>query len=85
MGVLVIFNIALSPEMIDVIGQGLDELKFKVAAPVAQAIQAQINVQLAALNAQAAQAAQPQSQQAEPTAAAEPIAEAAAEETAAKA
>jgi hypothetical protein len=76
MGVLVIFNIALSPEMIDVIGQGLDELKFKVAAPVAQAIQAQINAQIAALNAQAAQP-----QQAEPAGAAEPITEAAPEET----
>lgn len=48
MGVLVIFNLSLTAEQIEVIGLGLDELKFKVAAPVAQQLQAQINAQLAA-------------------------------------
>ena len=47
-----IFNIALTEEQINVLAQGLDELKFKVAAPVAQAIQAQINAQLVAQAAQ---------------------------------
>ena len=56
MGVLVIFNIQLTAEQIEVLGQGLDEVKFKIAKPVAEAMQAQINEQIAA--AQAAQAAE---------------------------
>lgn len=48
MGVLVIFNVQLTAEQLEVVGQGLDELKFKTAKPVAQAIQAQIDAQLRA-------------------------------------
>lgn len=51
-----IFNIQLTVEQIQVLSDGLDELKFRIAKPVADAIQAQINEQIAA--AQAAQAAQ---------------------------
>lgn len=46
MGVLVIFKIEMSDVDLEVIGSGLDELKYKVAAPVAARIQAQINAQL---------------------------------------
>lgn len=57
MGVLVIYNIQLSGEQLEVIGQGLDELKFKVASPVARVIQQQITAQeQAMLAAQAAKA-----------------------------
>jgi len=51
MGVHVIFNITLSSEDLEVVGQGLDELRFKIAAPVAGRIQAQINAQLVASKA----------------------------------
>lgn len=48
MGVLVIFNITLTVEQLEVVGLGLDELKFKIAAPVAKVIQAQFDAQVAA-------------------------------------
>lgn len=48
MGFLVIYKIELTPADIEVIGLGLDELKFKVASPVAKNIQAQIDTQIAA-------------------------------------
>lgn len=47
--VMVMFNIELTDAEMEVIGQGLDELKYKVAKPVAEKIQRQIDAQLAVL------------------------------------
>lgn len=51
------FTLIVDAADIEVIGQGLDELKFKVAAPVAARLQAQITQQ----NIAAAQPVEPAS------------------------
>jgi hypothetical protein len=45
MGVLVIFKIELTAEDIELIGRLLDEQPYKIVAPLAQRVQAQINAQ----------------------------------------
>ena len=40
------FNIELSADDIEAIGSAIDELKYKIAAPLARKIQAQIDAQL---------------------------------------
>jgi hypothetical protein len=58
-GLLVrIFTIQLTAEQLEVVGLGLDELKFKVAKPVADVIQSQINAQQPAPPAQEASIAE---------------------------
>jgi hypothetical protein len=47
MGVLVTFKIELTSEDIELIGRLLDEQPYKLVAPLAQRVQAQINAQLA--------------------------------------
>ena len=59
MGVLVIYTIKISGEDLNVIGEGLDELKMKIAAPVAGRIRVQLNEQNIAAEALAKAAAAP--------------------------
>ena len=47
MGVLVIFNIALTADQLEIVGLGLGAVKAKLAE-TEQAVQAQINAQIAA-------------------------------------